>query len=42
MLVQAFPVNASSKETLIPKSMNPLLTRDSDIFNEPKELPPDP
>lgn len=42
MLVQAFPVNATSKETIIPESMHQLLTRDSYIFNEPKELPPDP
>lgn len=40
MLVQAFPVNTSGKEAILPGNMHQLLTQYSDVFNEPKELPP--
>jgi hypothetical protein len=42
MLAQLYPIRVDEAETIMPKSLQNLLTQYSDIFQEPKSLPPDP
>ncbi|KAJ4765914.1 polyprotein [Rhynchospora pubera] len=40
MLIQAFPIGTNDKEIIVPDSMDQLLNQYSEIFKEPKKLPP--